>query len=208
MHFISCASGWPLLVTQKQQINRQIFRPWSGPLWAGSQLAAGTDCGGEELNVSSFSNCDMASHSMPAVFCLLTSVALWCDKSPDLGWPFTDPRNAWINHGFYTQCLHHCIYRLTRPKVFSGQMGTLVEACPPAGSSRTLLAALSAVTCLPRVDYKTKTKQLGPSLPCVCSCAVNTLGCLPLSCSGSEPISAVCFRGRERKNTQQSSKAA
>ncbi|CAB1418045.1 unnamed protein product [Pleuronectes platessa] len=61
--------------------------------------------------------------------------------------------------------------------------GPTRSSASPAGSSRTFLAALSTVTCLPREDYETKTKQLGPSLPCVCSCAVKAQDSA-LSCSG------------------------
>lgn len=85
-----------------------------------------------------------------------------------------------------------------------GQTPTCSSVSPAARPSR-LWFLLSRVS----QEWIIKPRQSSLSLPCPESAAAQwELRASPLSCSGSQLISAVCFRGSERKNTQQSSKAA
>lgn len=117
------------------------------------------------------------------------------DKFPRFGFEhiFKDPvscphTNAWVKEKML-DFLHCCrskkpqSVRVQHAAVYSrGLLWSVRDRCPlvsaPEGSSRTFLATVSVVTCSPRVDYEVKTKQLVPSLPCVCSCAVRAPGLL------------------------------
>lgn len=68
---------------------------------------------------------------------------------------------------------------------------------PICSGGRAFLAA--DVTCPPKSGLQSQDKAACP-FPCTVSAAAQwKLRASALSCSGSEPISAVCFRGRERR---------